>query len=350
MEINPHPQRIQSVEVVRIIAIFAVIIIHTMPFRDRDIYLGKDFTLGHVLNQIARFAVPFFFVISGYFWGSKINERSSLFETTKKIAKKIILIFLAWSVIYLLPTNFIDPIRYGSISPVKAAYLNMTGLSLHPMTTIMQGSKDHLWFMISLLCSLGISAIFIARGMKKSLIGLSVMLYVTGLLGKAYADTPIGFHTEYNLRNGPFFGLIFFVTGYLLSQSKQRNSWLFLGSLSAIFGFLLHFAEIFVLRSIWSTPVLQDYVIGTYFMGIGVALIALSDPGFLKSDRFSRIGQLVLGIYAIHFLFVDMLRPLERVLGTYIWWGFAYPITVFILSLTSTYAMSRLRGVKAIVA
>lgn len=340
----------QSVDVVRVIAIFAVVTIHTMPLDNTYIWIGRDLNVGYLLNQLARFAVPFFFVISGYFWASKINSGSPIAGSTKKMAKKIFTIFFAWSVIYLLPTNLFDTFQYGALGPLKQIYWNVASLFNHPVRTAMEGAKVHLWFLVSLLFCLAICAILVARKMKKSLIGLSIALYGIGLLGKAYADSPIGFHSEFNFRDGPFFGLIFFVTGYVLSESKQRKSWLMLGLSLTIFGTLMHFAELFMLRLLWGATMLQDYVIGTYFMGVGVTLVALSNPIFLSLNRLSKIGPLVLGIYAIHFVFVDLLHPFGAGVTGVTWWEFGFPISVLVLSYASTYAMSRFSLTRPIVA
>lgn len=341
--------RVQSIDVVRVGAIFAVVVIHTMPFSDTYIWLGQDINVGYLLNQLARFAVPFFFVISGYFWASKINAGGPIFYSTKKMAKKVSTIFLVWSAIYLLPINLVEAFQYGMLGPIKVTYWNVAALFNHPIRTAMEGGKVHLWFLVSLLFCLIFCAILVAKEMEKSLIRLSVVLYAIGLLGKAYADSPIGFRSEFNFRDGPFFGLVFFVTGYKLSQSRERGSWLILGLSLAIFGTLMHFAEIFMLQSLWGTTIIQDYVIGTYFMGVGVALISLSNPRFLRCDQLSNIAPLVLGIYAIHFIFVDLLRPVGAGSIGVIWWGFGYPIAVFILSLASTYAMSRFSLTRPIV-
>ena len=66
---------------------------------------------------------------------------------------------------------------------------------------------------------------------------------------------PAGLHVTFNFRDGPFFSLIFFVTGYFLHK--------------------------------------RDYVAGTYFFGVGVALIALSDSPWLPSPRLAAIGPYV---------------------------------------------------------
>jgi len=344
-----HQSRIQSVDTVRSIAIFAVVAIHTMPFFDTYIWPGSDLDLGHLLNQLARFAVPFFFVISGYFWSLKTKTPYQIKTVTKKTSKKITIILLAWSAIYLLPTNLFNSFQNGTLGPIKTIYWNLSDLLAHPIRTAMEGGRVHLWFLVALLFCLAISATFISRNMKKSLIGLSIALYLTGLLGKAYADSPIGFHCDFNFRNGPFFGLIFFVTGYALGQLENKKHWLALGFFLAISGSLMHFAELFVLRLLWGTTMIQDYVIGTYFMGVGVALIALSNPQFLRVALLSKAGPLVLGIYAIHLVFVDLIGPIGAGLTGITWWELGYPAAVFTLSLASTYAMSRFRLTKQIV-
>ena len=340
----------QSVDVVRVIAIFAVVVIHTMPFDDTYIWLGRDLNVGYLFNQLARFAVPFFFVISGYFWGLKINSGSPLIDSTKKMARKIFIIFLFWSAIYLILTSLSNIFQYGALTPFQIIYLNTAKLFDHPMKTAMEGTKVHLWFLVALLFCLAICDFFIRRNMSKILIVFSIILYGIGLLGKAYADSPLGFHSEFNFRDGPFFGLIFFVTGYIFSKTTQRKYWLMIGLFLTIFGTLIHFAELFLLRSIWGTTMLQDYVIGTYFMGVGVAMVALSNPIFLRLNQFSKIGPLVLGIYAVHFVFVDLLKPFGAGLTGVTWWEFGYPDGVFILSLASTYAMSRFNLTRQIVA
>ena len=69
---NNIKERINSVETCRVIAIIAVIILHAEPFRygceENEIYKQYAFI---IFNQLSRFAVPFYFIISGFFWGKK---------------------------------------------------------------------------------------------------------------------------------------------------------------------------------------------------------------------------------------------------------------------------------------
>lgn len=60
--------RIESVDLFRLLAIFCVIMIHAKPFLGSTLFgCGVNNYLGIFINQISRFAVPFFFTISGFF-------------------------------------------------------------------------------------------------------------------------------------------------------------------------------------------------------------------------------------------------------------------------------------------
>jgi surface polysaccharide O-acyltransferase-like enzyme len=341
--------KIQSVDAMRVIAIVAVIVIHTMPFRTTDVPIGTVFNLSLILNQLGRFAVPFFFVLSGFFWARKIEGADSVQITSRKMVIRILVIFFAWSVFYLLPTDIVDAIASGPLGPIKVVYWHTAKALAQPVTTLLQGTKVHLWFLVALICCVTISATMVSWNMRRGLIVLSLILFGLGILGKPYADSPIGFHVDFDFRNGPFFGLIFFVTGYLLQQRGPRKSWLGYGLALAVLGSCLHLIEVQTLNSLWGTTMLQDYVVGTFFSGVGMAMIALSGSRLLCWPAFSHIAPFVLGIYAIHFAFIELMYPLDgRFMGNTLW-GFAYPTLVFALSTLAVFAISRIQVMKSIV-
>jgi surface polysaccharide O-acyltransferase-like enzyme len=86
----------------------------------------------------------------------------------------------------------------------------------------------------------------------------------------------------------------------------------------------------------------QDYVVGTYFLGLGVTLVALSNARPLRMPALASVGPLVLGIYACHFLYVDLLRPLDDAYHGEPLWAGSYVALVFMLSLVTAAALSRL--------
>lgn len=333
--------RIESVDVLRLIAIIAVIVIHTTPFEALSLPHGNAFDWATVLNQAARFAVPVFFVLSGYFWATKFNDAREVSAPSLKMAKRIAILFGGWSVIYLFPFDIFNAFSFGVLGPIKVTYWNLLNAADRPLTTLLAGTKDHLWFLPGLLCSLAIAALLLRLQLHRALILLAVALYLVGLAGKAYSDTPLGFHMAFNFRDGPFFSLLFFVTGYLLQGCQTRRLWLPLGGALFVLGLCLHFTELFILQTYWATTMSQDYVLGTYFWGTGAALIALANPSWLQSSRLAASGPFVLGIYASHYIFVDLLHPLELRFAGVAVWDIAYVVVVFLLSYGLARALAR---------
>lgn len=334
----PRSYRIESVDAIRVIAILAVIIIHTVPLGTAESDIGK--AISAIINQLARFAVPFFFVISGYFWAVKVRQGASFSTTTEKMLKRLGFLFLAWSLIYLLPYNVATIYEYGLSGPIKASYWVLHRLLSDPFIFLFQGSKVHLWFLMGLMCALAMTSFFIYRRWINSLFVIVILLYVLGIIAKAYANTPIGIHIKFDTLYGPFFGGIFFVTGYVLSQFKPNSRWLFLGLAIWLAGCLLHLTEIYVLWKYFNTAPKQDYVFGTYFMGTGAAMVALSNHHIFNKISLHRIGGLTLGIYACHFIFVDILKPVGMCISSNIW-DVLYPASVFTLSTVTAFLLSK---------
>lgn len=341
--------RLQSVDVVRVAAVIAVIAIHTTPFSSASVPVGERLDLATVINQLARFAVPFFFVLSGYFWGHKIATGGAVIASTLPTVKRTALLLLFWSIIYLVPTDWSASLEYGLSGPLKTAYWNLTEALQRPGATLLEGTMYHLWFLPALVCSLVISAVLLHYGQRSLLVLLAVALFLTGLAGGAYRVTPFGIDATFNFRNGPFFSLVFFVSGYLLSQRTAGKSWLPVGIAVACAGALLQLCEVILLNQAYGAPTNQDYVFGTYFFGVGVAMIAISNPSLLRRSWAAAIGQLVLGIYASHVIFVRLLLPLDKKFEGNWLWSIAYVGLVFVLPYMLARFLARFKATKKLV-
>lgn len=94
----------------------------------------------------------------------------------------------------------------------------------------------------------------------------------------------------------------------------------------------------------------QDFVLGTYFYGLGITMLALSDPAPLRFPRLAGLGPLVLGIYASHFLFVDLLAGQDSPLRAIPGWDIIVVALVFALSLTLTGLLWRFAPTRRLVA
>lgn len=332
--LRTRTSRVGSIDTVRVIAIFAVILAHTRPFQVASLADPAP-VAAVVIDQAVRFSMSFFFVVSGFFWSRKVEETGSLAIPTWKMLKRLAFLFLAWSLIFLVPWGDIPgAFRFGSLGLVKVAYWRLLTALQSPLVTIMEGTRVHLWFLMSLLWCVSISALIVRVGSIRLLILLAAVCYVIGLMGKAYQASPIGIHTDFNFRNGPFFGLAPFVTGMVFQRKGVTPSWFSTGAWIAIGGAMLHLIELVALSHFWGTSAMHmDYVAGTYFYGVGVAMMALSGTKWLTAPMVAWIGPLVLGIYVSHMIFIDMLRPVDQMLAGSITWDLLYPPIVFLLSL-----------------
>ena len=335
-------QRIESVDCFRALAILAVMVIHSLPFADPGSAVGDAFDAATLANQFARFAVPFFFVMTGFFWGVKADTRAHTVAVSITLGKRLLGLFVFWSLIYVLPFNTELLFQHGLAGAAEAIGANFHAIADHPARVFFEGTKGHLWFLPALLCCLGVSAVLIAYDRATPLLWLAIVLYAVGLLSKAYADTPLGIAIEFNTRNGPFFGLIFYASGYLLSRHKPKDTWFAGGLALIVFGYVLQLVELDFLHSRFGTTMAQDYVVGTYFLGVGSAMMALSNQPFTRFPGLGVIGPLTLGIYAIHVALIELLYPVRYLVLSPIW-DIGFVLLVFCLSFTAVSILARTR-------
>ena len=313
-----------------------------MPFdldapKDTSIYKA----LSLAVNQGARFAVPFFFVISGYFWGAKIRRGASPVEVSTAMAKRIATVFLVWSIVYLLPYREIGL----AISGVPVALWDSWGTKIialitDPAMLLQRGTEEHLWFLSALLCGLALCAVLVGLRLERTLVVVSVLLFIVGVLGRAYAESPIGLSIDFNTRNGPFFATLLFASGYWLSAMEPKRSWFGLGLAVLCLGTLVHVAELTILWRFFDISPIHDYLFGTYAMGLGAAMVGLSNHRLLDTRILGHLGRLTLGIYAMHFVFIDLLGGVDDIFNSPIW-DLAYVALVLGMSVAISYVLSR---------
>lgn len=339
--------RIESIDVMRVLAMLAVIQIHS-PWYSKVNVTSLD--VATIVDQLARFAVPFFFVISGYLWASRAFSACDYWPRSLATSKRVLIIFFFWSVIYALgPSLYV--IRQEGIDKLITNIVSI----FYPfnfvkfVTAALEGTKNHLWFLPALVMAVLISGALLSKRREKTLFTLAILLFVIGLAGSAYSDAPYGFTSGFNFRNGPFFSLIMFVSGYAIHRYGQGIALLPLGIGLAIGGFFLQLIETTWIHEQWGTPLLHDYLVGTYFFGLGMGMIALSNAPYLRAKALASFGPLILGVYASHYYFVEHVRWLERFIHSPYLRGIAYLAVVFILSLITSFILARWRGTKQFV-
>lgn len=334
--------RIRSVDTFRVLAIVAVIALHTARYAGPDA-VGVNLDTATLLNQLERFAVPLFFVFSGYFWAQKCQLPRDHWVRSLQVGRRVLLIYLVWALVYLAVAalGLLWTQGPGALLPqlVHARRSGRLGLA----HVFLEGGTIHLWFLPALACALLASGVLLAFGLRRLLALLAIVLFAIGLAGGPYAHTPIGFHARFNLRDGPFFSLIFFVTGAALARRRLPSSpWP--GLVLALAGLALQVLEVSWLHRRWGANLVQDYVAATWLYGLGIGMLALSDAPPLRAPGLAALGPLVLGVYASHYLFVDLLRPLDEAWHGQPWgaaWAVAYVALVFAGALGLTWLLAR---------
>jgi surface polysaccharide O-acyltransferase-like enzyme len=339
------PARLQSVDAFRVLAILAVIALHVAQIPPSS--LGARLDPATLLDQLERFAVPMFFALSGYFWYAKAQALpgGAVWPHAVALARRVLVLFALWCVVYAIAEVARAWDRTGSLT---SALRGVAVRHSSPTTLLLQGTMVHLWFLPALASAALLAGACLARGRWRVLCGLAAVLFLIGLAGKAYAPA-FGVHPRFNFRNGPFFSLALFVAGIALRRAGARPSWCVVGLLVAVAGLALQLFEAMWLHERWGAGMVQDYVIGTFPYGVGMTMVALSNVRPLRASALAGIGPLVLGIYASHYLFIDLLYPLhERFAGTP-GWRAVYVALVFAGALLLSMLLARWRPTRRFV-
>ncbi|MGL5978804.1 MAG: acyltransferase family protein [Erysipelotrichaceae bacterium] len=218
----------QSIDLMKFTMAILVIAIHTAPLVQISLP-AHLFTV----QILARLAVPFFFVTSGYFLFLKLDSSIGYLHPQNRdrvlqYAKRILLMYLGYSVIYL-------PLL--AVSWLKGGF-DLSTLIRFVRDLLLMGTYYHLWYFPALLFASCLVYLCIAKKGLRFTLNISLFLYLIGMLGNVYQpwllSLPIlGTVTKLYLaifvttRNGLFFGCFFFAMGALFAlrpKTKPRLS------------------------------------------------------------------------------------------------------------------------------
>ncbi len=222
-------RKLVGIEYFRVAAAFLVVAIHCSPLLTYS--ETADFIFTRVL---ARAAVPFFFMVTGYFVIGKA-------EKTRKFLKKTGVIYLA-SILLYLPLNLYAG-NFAGLTPGAA----LTQL-------LFEGTFYHLWYLPAALLGV-LAASLLAR--SRAGLGIAGALYLLGLLGDSYWGLVSGVPVVsdvYNVifsvagytRNGLFFAPLFLLLGAAMRGDRLPGKGVSAAGLAAAFALML--AEALLLR------------------------------------------------------------------------------------------------------
>lgn len=207
-----------GIDYFRLIAAFLVVAIHTSPLS------GLNETADFVLTRIvARVAVPFFFMVSGFFLFPETEAGNLRFNRLASFLKKTSFLY-AVAILLYLPLN----IYAGTLEEWK--YLPNLLKDI-----VFDGTFYHLWYLPAAIMGACITWLLLKKLRLKQAFAVSMILYIIGLSGDSYygifGNMPLlkplyqslFLFSDYT-RNGIFFAPVFFTLGALLARRTKKIS------------------------------------------------------------------------------------------------------------------------------
>lgn len=293
--------RINSIDIVRLFSAFLVIAKHTEPFKYMNLVVWNFF------YKICVLAVPYFFVISGYFMGISKNK--------VQILKQYIKCYVIWSVVYdtwmLLDWAFLGA-QYGK----------------HDFGTFMKyrvieffgwGSFYHMWFLWALIFLTGIIIIFEKMRLEKLLLIPMIGCFIAGLIFvtyyglvvepnsalKEFSSTFLNKWWFDRYSDALFKGFPYFYLGYWLSKWKIAKKYkMKIWFVAAMF--LLYLGEQFIISQ-YGIARSVGLTLFMYVLVAAIVLWLLQHPlhAYRNLARFSKESANY--IYFVHALVIEIL-------------------------------------------
>ena len=338
----------KGIDLIRFILAFFVIAIHYPPFKNNEILNLL------ISNCIARIAVPFFFIVSGYFVFYKMesDDRQHTEFALLRYARRILRIYIIWTAIYIpiiIQKNIIAESDAKSVAYALVIWLK---------ECIFTASYAHLWYLYAVIIATLMLAVFMKYGLPiKGILFISFGLYLLGLLPQTYSGL-LAWVYNYSFihklfrilsriilttRNGVFEGLLFMSIGACFAQ--QNVAVLHINSRKRVRQFLVLSMMLLLCEAITLHKIGWDREHDMYFFLIPVSsflfLYAHSyTPIIMRADmkQLRVIGSLV---YYIHPLVGYIILHITQRLGKVTNWGALF-ILVCVVSLLDSYIIQKL--------
>ena len=254
MENKKMNTQYNAIDLTKFLCAILVVTIHVAPFGNYETSsLLSCFYFG-IRQYLARIAVPFFFVTSGFFLYRKTSFECFHVQPTKKYALKLLKLYMIWSAIYF-PFNFI--LFFRDEKGILHAIL------VYIKDYILSGSYRHLWYLNATIFAVAFISLLLHKKvtLKKMMIA-ACALYLGGLLAQSWFGfiAPLKETAPYiwnmlkfiqkiivTTRNGLFEGFLFVGIGMLFAFNKVHIPKK-LAYFGFVFSMLLLFIEVFVLQ------------------------------------------------------------------------------------------------------
>jgi len=129
---NNTVNRNNSIDNIRLLAIFGIIVMHCFPFFFTSFTGSKSLAIA--INQLTRFGVPCFFTLSGFLYTKRVASIGAP-AALKKTASRLIMLYFVWCIFYILPYNIMlisekAPLGKFSARRLQEPFVVSTGIAV----------------------------------------------------------------------------------------------------------------------------------------------------------------------------------------------------------------------------
>jgi surface polysaccharide O-acyltransferase-like enzyme len=313
--------RNQGIDLLRLFSFVGVVIIHVASGGDFGTYKALPIEL----SICCRFAVPFFFIASGYFVSVQ-----NIAETAWRSFGRVLVPYLIWYLIYNA-SSIVELVRTGTTS-IDAVGIFLSG-----------GAGFHLWFLPALFVGTIVVCILMRFGVVVAG-AISIALYACAIVIDTHFYGLIDLNwPDWVSRNGLLVAPLFIFIGHIISKTSatdrpKRGVAIVL----VLSGALLHLLESNV--TLVGDLLVAESTVGVVLFSAGVFLISLDLN--IETPLLRHVAPLMLGAYCVHLYLLETLRK-ELHLAPGLLTGAVSIIVVVLLSFAAAYLLSRIKYVRA---
>ena len=291
-----------GIDLFRIVAVVLVVMNHTYPLE--DISGSADFVLTRI---IARIAVPFFFMVSGFFIlpsvSSKNKNYKPIFKSVKKLINLYAIAILVYSPIYIF-SGYISGDK-GILDCIKDLVFN--------------GIFYHLWYLPAAIIGMLLVAGLLKKIKVFNVFLITIALYIIGLFGDSYygiaQHIPVvsefykGLFIFFDYtRNGIFFTPIFLILGVIISRQKLKEN-----KNIMIYGFIASLFLMIVEGVLLNKFKIQRHS-SMYILLLPVMYFLFQLILLWKRGNYKRFRNITMIVYIIHPLVIIFMRVFAKML------------------------------------
>lgn len=312
-----------SVDTLRLIASLEVIILHVN-------FEPLPSLAAAAIRLQARWAVPFFFIVGGYFLASRLSDPRR--ADVRPSIYRLIWVFVIWSLI------FIPLVLYQS--GAKEVFRRL----LFPIVVYI-GEYFHLWFPSSLIFGTVLLLFAFHYRLDKWIpvvsMGILIHIFLAGSYNQVFnLKFPFDFVIARYWVSIPTLAM-----GVWLFRRGPLNRWLAVGLL--VGGLAMQAVEAWYLQTRFDISAYDhEILLGTLPFALGIASLGLSGIKFLEVPTLSRWGkEYSLGIYLAHplvtFILTTVISLLTPILNRLAPWKILYPFVILMACIGLFAALQR---------